>query len=73
MWEYVIVALIVGWAGYYLWKTLYRKKGCTCSNKSCTQSNKADSTACCRGQSELKTLSEKSPQSNPKQKKEKKS
>ncbi len=57
MWEYVIVAVIVGWAGYYLWKTLFRKKGCSCSSKGCLQSNGTETKSCCSGQTAVNPLS----------------
>ncbi|HET97185.1 MAG TPA: hypothetical protein ENN98_00485 [Desulfurivibrio alkaliphilus] len=31
IWEYLIIAVVLGWAGYYLWRVLLgRKGGCSC-------------------------------------------
>lgn len=30
IWEYLILALVVAWAVYYLWRTMFQKKGCSC-------------------------------------------
>ncbi len=30
MWEYLVLAAILAWALFYLWRTLFRKKGCSC-------------------------------------------
>ncbi len=32
IWEYLILGLVVAWAVYYLWRTLFQKKGCACGS-----------------------------------------
>eukprot|EP01022_Parablepharisma_sp_SALTPOND_P012959 TRINITY_DN1687_c2_g1_i1.p1 TRINITY_DN1687_c2_g1~~TRINITY_DN1687_c2_g1_i1.p1 ORF type:complete len:978 (+),score=228.69 TRINITY_DN1687_c2_g1_i1:6273-9206(+) len=57
MWQYLIVAVIIGWAVYYIWKTYARKKGCSCGSKNCSMTAKKEYTgyekdhpSCCGGQ-----------------------
>ncbi len=40
-WEYLVLAVILGWAVYRLWRTFVQKKGCSCS--SCPSAGKS----CC--------------------------
>ncbi|HDQ40385.1 MAG TPA: FeoB-associated Cys-rich membrane protein [Desulfonatronum sp.] len=30
IWEYLILAAVLAWAVYYLWRTFFKKKGCSC-------------------------------------------
>jgi len=30
IWEYLILAAVLAWAVYYLWRTFLKKKGCSC-------------------------------------------
>ncbi len=30
--EHVILAVVVAWAVYYLWRTLFRNRGCACGS-----------------------------------------
>ncbi|MDY0163460.1 hypothetical protein [Desulfobotulus sp.] len=32
LWEYLILFLLIGWACFYLWRTFFRKKGCSCDS-----------------------------------------
>jgi hypothetical protein len=32
LWEYLVLGVILVWAVYYVWKTLFRKKGCSCES-----------------------------------------
>ena len=31
-WEYLILGVLVGWAVYYIWKSFFKKKGCSCDS-----------------------------------------
>ncbi|MFO8083570.1 MAG: FeoB-associated Cys-rich membrane protein [Desulfobacterales bacterium] len=37
IWEYLILAAALAWAVFYLWRSLFRKKGCSC--ESCPSAN----------------------------------
>ena len=30
IWDYLILGAILAWALYYLWRTFFRKRGCSC-------------------------------------------
>lgn len=32
IWEYLILAAVLAWAVFYLWRTFFRKKGCSCGS-----------------------------------------
>ncbi len=38
IWEYLILAVIVAWAVFYLWRMFFQKKGCVC--ESCPSAKK---------------------------------
>jgi hypothetical protein len=44
-WEYLVLAVILGWAVYRLWCTFVQKKGCSCG--SCPAAGKS----CCSPES----------------------
>lgn len=31
IWEYLILLAVLAWAVHYLWRTFYKKKGCSCA------------------------------------------
>lgn len=31
-WEYLILVILLAWAVFYIWKTFFRKKGCSCES-----------------------------------------
>ena len=39
IWEYFILFAVLGWAVFYLWRTLFRKKGCSCASCPSAQNN----------------------------------
>jgi hypothetical protein len=32
IWEYLILIAVLAWAVFYLWRTFFRKKGCSCGS-----------------------------------------
>lgn len=32
IWEYLLLAVILAWAVYFLWRTFFKKKGCSCTS-----------------------------------------
>ena len=32
VWEYLVLAVILVWAVFYLWRTFFQKKGCVCDS-----------------------------------------
>ncbi|QJT10975.1 hypothetical protein [Oceanidesulfovibrio marinus] len=56
MWEYLIVALIVGWAVYFVWKTFFRKRGCSCGSGTCDSGSKGKDAPCCGGSATIKPM-----------------
>lgn len=43
IWEYLLLAVIVIWAIFYLWRTFVQKGGCSCS--SCPSARKEECTS----------------------------
>lgn len=39
IWEYLILVAVLAWAVFYLWRTLFRKKGCSCGSCSTGKNN----------------------------------
>lgn len=31
-WEYLVLGVVMAWAVFYLWRTFFRKKGCSCGD-----------------------------------------
>jgi hypothetical protein len=31
-WEYLILGVLLAWAVFYIWKSFFRKKGCSCDS-----------------------------------------
>ncbi len=40
LWEYLILGVVLVWALFYLWRTFFKKKGCSCD--SCPAAPKDD-------------------------------
>lgn len=38
-WEYIVLAAVLGWAVFFLWRTFVRKRGCACGD--CPAAKKA--------------------------------
>ncbi|GAB6057524.1 hypothetical protein JCM31598_06410 [Desulfonatronum parangueonense] len=32
IWEYLILGLLLAWAVFYIWKSFFKKKGCSCDS-----------------------------------------
>ena len=39
IWEYVILFAVLAWALFYLWRVMFKKKGCSCGD--CPASRKS--------------------------------
>lgn len=77
MWQYIIVAAIIGWAVYYLWKTYARRKGCGCGSSTCSVAAGKESNGhqkghpgCCSGQATLEPMTDDTPQAQNSDRKE---
>ena len=31
-WEYLILGVLLAWAVFYIWKSFFKKKGCSCDS-----------------------------------------
>jgi hypothetical protein len=64
IWEYLIVGIVFGCAVYYLWRTLFQKRGCVCGPCSSDDCPTNDKPSCWSSRDNLKGMAPSPEESN---------